>query len=179
VLCLEGTAGAGSSIGGPFEHLRDTRAAILQHTSEPHRVGFCLDTCHLHVAGHDMSTKLSAQHVLARFDELCGLQHLRAWHLNDSKGALASHLDRHEHIGLGFVGGDRKDPKTPAALDCVRLANSGFAQIMQEPRFARVPKIMETPKEEGTNLAKIPVADRLDSINARRLRDLSTLQHSQ
>jgi deoxyribonuclease-4 len=104
VMCLEGTAGAGSSIGGPFEHLRDLRASIVEATGEPDRVGFCLDTCHLHAAGHDMSTRESARGVLAQFDELCGMSNLCCFHLNDSLGTLGSHLDRHTHIGEGFIG---------------------------------------------------------------------------
>jgi deoxyribonuclease IV len=161
VCCLEGTAGAGSSIGGRFEHLRDLRARIVEATGSPGRVGYCLDTCHLHAAGYDMSTRGSARGVLGEFDAMCGVGHLRVWHVNDSKGALGSHLDRHEHIGEGCVGGGKPGVASPA-----RLAASGFAEIVQDPVFAGVPKILETPK--GEDKAGKP----LDSMNLRRLRAL-------
>ena len=178
VSCLEGTAGAGSHIGGRLEHLATLRERILDATSEPSRVGFCLDTCHLHVAGYDMSTRASAARVLEEFDQRCGIAHLRVWHLNDSKGKLASHLDRHEHIGLGHVGGTPpahakgKATKAPPRFRAARLADSGFATIVQHPAFAHVPKILETPKEDPQQLASTPLSRRLDAINLRRLRDL-------
>ncbi len=108
VVCLEGTAGAGSHIGGPFEHLRELRAAIIAAGAPGDRVGFCLDTCHMHAAGYDMSTRDSAAKALDEFDRVCGMENLRAMHLNDSKGPVGSHLDRHEHIGQGWVGGARE-----------------------------------------------------------------------
>lgn len=161
VSCLEGTAGAGSSIGGPLEHLRDLRERIIERTGEPNRVGFCLDTCHLHAAGHDMSTAASARAVLARFDAMCGLSNLRVWHLNDSKGKLGSHLDRHTHIGEGEVGRG-----SPGKCSLSKLRDSGFAVIMQSPAFAGIPKILETPKDDA------PPGKSWDAMNLRRLRSL-------
>jgi deoxyribonuclease IV len=184
VCCLEGTAGAGSHIGGKFEHLRDLRAMIGAATGQESRVGFCLDTCHLLVAGYDVRTKASAAAVLEEFDALCGLQQLKVWHLNDSKGKLGSHLDRHEHIGLGYVAGSPSEHtkgKTkakdagPSAREVTakQLGASGFAAIMQHKAFAKVPMILETPKEEAKLSKTQAVADRWDVINASRLRQLA------
>ncbi|MFO0830698.1 MAG: deoxyribonuclease IV [Phycisphaerales bacterium] len=169
---LEGTAGAGSHIGGPFEHLQALRAQIIDATGEPHRTGFCLDTCHLHAAGHDMSTRTSAQAVLKQFDQMCGLDNLWCFHLNDSKGACGSHLDRHLHIGEGFVGaksvGEGKTAR-PGKFSAQTLAQSGFAAVMHHPRCHNIPLILETPKEDAKEAARIPVDKRLDTMNLRRL----------
>lgn len=188
VSCLEGTAGGGSTIGGRFEDLATLHAGVARATSMPDRVGVCLDTCHLHAAGHDMSTFEAADATLKRFDEVVGMQHLRVWHVNDSKGALGSKIDRHDHIGHGWVGGGLRAtdgpnedqggqaalfggegsnaPKVrkkkaaaakpievgrgedPKSFDLMRLRASGFARVMADKRFASIPKIMETPKEE-------------------------------
>ncbi len=166
VLCLEGTAGAGSQIGGPFEHLASLRAAILQRTGLPHRVGFCLDTCHLHAAGHDMSTRGAAEATLTAFDSACGIQHVKVLHLNDSKGKLGSHLDRHEHIGEGWVGGGAKLHAGEGTFSAAALKRSGFAAVMNHPHFRGIPKILETPK--GVNEKGVS----FDTVNLRRLRGL-------
>lgn len=184
VSCLEGTAGSGSHIGGAFEHLRDLRAMIVSATGEEARVGFCLDTCHLLVAGYDVRTKASAAAVLEQFDAMCGLAHLKVWHLNDSKGKLASHLDRHEHIGLGFVAGEpaphakgktKAKDAGPEAVEVARktLAASGFAAIVRHPAFANVPKILETPKEDAKVAKVLAREQRWDVVNVGRLRSLA------
>src|SRR5262245_11566145 len=110
VSCLEGTVGAGSLIGGRFEHLAQLREMISGATGEPGRVGFCLDTCHVHAAGYDMSTRESAGAALHEFDRVCGIENLRVFHINDSKGGAGSRLDRHQHIGMGTIGGGLKRP---------------------------------------------------------------------
>jgi apurinic endonuclease APN1 len=167
-MCLEGTAGAGSQIGGPFEHLRDLRAAIIASTGSPSRVGFCLDTCHLFAAGHDIRTRASASKVLRDFDELCGLKHVRVLHLNDSKGKLASHLDRHEHIGMGLITAD-----TPAqAFSAGALAASGFWTIVRAPFARAIPKVLETPKETPKEAEKKNPNELHDAVNLARLRAL-------
>jgi deoxyribonuclease-4 len=153
ISCLEGTAGGGSTIGGSFEHLRDLRAAIISTTGLPDRIGFCLDTCHLHAAGNDMSSRAVANATLARFDALCGITHLKVFHLNDSKGTLGSKLDRHMHIGEG-------------ELSPVSLADSGFAAVVNHPHCAHIPKILETPKDGDCN------GTPWDTINLARLRSL-------
>jgi deoxyribonuclease-4 len=123
-LLIEGTAGSGTALGSTFEELRALRDALP--ASVHARVGFCLDTAHLHAAGYDVATAL--EEVWERFDQQVGLTHLKCLHLNDSKGAPGSHLDRHQWIGEGTIG---PEP---------------FRRIMRDPRFALVIKIIETPK---------------------------------
>lgn len=123
-VLIEGTAGARTSLGGTFEELRDLRDSLP--AALRHRVGFCLDTAHLHAAGYDLASGDNT--VWHAFDRTVGLRLLHCLHLNDSKAARGSHLDRHELIGEGTIG--------PAA----------FRRIMRDPRFRRVAKIIETPK---------------------------------
>ena len=123
-LLIEGTAGAGTALGSTFGELRALRDEISPALRE--RVAFCLDTAHLHAAGYDVVAGIEA--VWEQFDRDVGLPLLKCWHLNDSKGAVGSRLDRHEWIGEGTVG------------------PGPFRHIMQDPRFARVIKIIETPK---------------------------------
>ncbi|MGQ0628265.1 MAG: deoxyribonuclease IV [Phycisphaerales bacterium] len=130
VMCFENVAGAGTTIGRRFEELADLRARVIALTGAPERVGFCIDSCHAHAAGYDLSEAAGATNVLAELIATLGPGSVRVLHLNDSKGAAGSHLDRHEHIGRGTIG----------------LA--GFAAIVNHPAFARTPKIMETPKDD-------------------------------
>jgi deoxyribonuclease-4 len=153
ISCLEGTAGGGSTIGGAFEHLRDLRAAIIANTGLADRIGFCLDTCHLHAAGHDMSSRAAAEATLNHFDQMCGIKNLRVMHINDSKGKLGSKLDRHMHIGEGEL--------TPKSL-----ADSGFTAVVNHPHCAGIPKILETPKGEDDK------GRSFDSLNLERLKKL-------
>ena len=125
-VLIEGTAGSGTALGSTFEELRDLRAAIPEPLRS--RVGFCLDTAHLHAAGYDVAGDLAG--VLDRFDKTVGLEHVGCLHLNDSKAVAGSRLDRHEWIGEGTIG--------PAA----------FRGIMREPRLHTVMKIIETPKAD-------------------------------
>jgi len=123
-LLIEGTAGAGTALGSTFGELRALRDEVPPALRE--RVAFCLDTAHLHAAGYDVVAGIEA--VWEQFDREVGLPLLKCLHLNDSKGAAGSRLDRHEWIGEGTVG------------------PGPFRHIMQDPRFARVIKIIETPK---------------------------------
>ncbi len=123
-LLIEGTAGAGTALGSTFEELRALREALPDRVRT--RVGFCLDTAHLHAAGYDVAKAL--EEVWEQFDREVGLMHLKCLHLNDSKGAPGSHLDRHQWIGEGTIG---PEP---------------FRRIMRDPRLAPVIKIIETPK---------------------------------
>lgn len=123
-VLIEGTAAAGTALGSTFEELAALRDALPGAGRE--RVGFCLDTAHLHAAGYDVAA--APEEVWEAFDRAVGLEHLKCLHLNDSKGAAGSHLDRHEWIGEGSIG--------PAA----------FRSIMRDPRFDSVIKIIETPK---------------------------------
>ena len=123
-VALENTAGQGTCLGHRLEHL----AAILAQVKNPERLCICVDTAHLHAAGYDLGTVPAARKVFREFDRVVGLRHLAALHLNDSKTALGSRVDRHEHIGKGHIGLE------------------GFRYIMNEPRFRDVPKVLETPK---------------------------------
>ncbi len=156
VSCLEGTVGAGCLIGGPFEHLAALRGMIAQEVREPDRVGYCLDTCHMHAFGYDLSDRARANAAIGEFDRVCGLGHLKVWHLNDSKGACGSRRDRHEHIGHGTIGRGRR-----------HWGGSGFAAVVNHPAFAAVPKILETPKEDRSD--GVP----WDTVNLGVLRRLS------
>jgi deoxyribonuclease-4 len=124
-VCLETTAGQGSCLGCSFDHLGTMRQGIHHH----HRVGICVDTCHILAAGYDITTEASTRAVLEQMDQAFGLDHIKVWHLNDSKKPLGSRVDRHEHIGRGCVGVE------------------GFRVICQDARFKDVPKILETPKD--------------------------------
>lgn len=126
VLLLETTAGQGTSIGYRFEHL----AAIIDLVSAKERVGVCLDTCHVFAAGYDFRSPQNYEKMWKEFDSALGLSRLKAIHLNDSKQELASRVDRHEHIGKGKIG------------------ESGFRLLMQDPRLAQTPMVLETPKQD-------------------------------
>ena len=153
ISCLENTVGSGANLGGPFEQLAELRQRISDATGQPDRIGFCFDSCHAHAFGHDMSSRAAGDQTLAHFDRTCGLSHLKALHLNDSKGAMGSRLDRHEHIGEGTIC-----PKS--------LSDSGFASIVNHPLLREVPKILETPKDDN------PSGTSFDTLNLRRLRKL-------
>jgi deoxyribonuclease-4 len=122
-LLLEITAGQGSCLGCRFEEV----AAILERAPGGHRWGVCFDTCHALAAGHDLTTDAGYDAVFAAFDRTIGLDRLRAFHLNDSKTPLGSRVDRHQEIGDGFLG----------LLPFWRLVN--------DPRFAATPAVLETP----------------------------------
>ena len=157
VCCLEDTVGAGSTLGRTFEELADLRARIIERTSQPDRVGFCVDTCHAHAGGYDLSTRALAEGVLDELDRVCGLEHVRVMHINDSKGQAGSRRDRHAHIGEGMIGRSTR-------LRVLR--DSGFAAVVNRPELAGVPKILETPK--GRNEAGTP----WDRLNLGRLKRL-------
>ena len=126
-VALETTAGQGSSLGCTFEQI----AAIIANVREPERLVVCVDTAHLFASGYDLSTMARAKKVFAEFDRIIGLSRLAAIHLNDSKTALGSRVDRHEHIGKGRIGIE------------------AFRFVMNDPRFTSIPKVLETPKEKA------------------------------
>jgi deoxyribonuclease IV len=97
---LEVTAGQGASLGHRFEHL----AEVIGRVERPERMGVCLDTCHLFAAGYPLSTAEEFAGTVAEFERVIGLKWLRAVHLNDSKKPFGSRVDRHEHIGEGYLG---------------------------------------------------------------------------
>ena len=124
IVLLETVAGQGTTLGRRFEEL----ARIRSGTRRPELVQFCFDTCHVHAAGYDLVSERGFEQTLQGFDDVLGLENLRAFHFNDSKAQPGSRVDRHEHIGKGHLG-------TPP-----------FARILRDPRFRSVPKILETPK---------------------------------
>jgi deoxyribonuclease IV len=175
VSCLEGTTGSGSQIGGVFEHLARLRETIAAATGEAWRVGVCLDTCHMHAAGYDLSTREAARKSLAEFDRVCGFACLKCMHLNDSKGKIGSHLDRHMEIGEGEVGG-----ASAASVSKASLETSGFAEVLRHPAVRGVPKCLETPKglRAGEEWVPKPTRGKVpnDSVNLNRVRWLAGLE---
>ncbi|MDD5351325.1 MAG: deoxyribonuclease IV [Chthoniobacteraceae bacterium] len=142
-VALETTAGQGTSLGHTFEEL----AWILAHSAHPERLCVCADTAHLFAAGFDLSTEAGTRETFERFDRVIGLERLVAVHCNDSKVGLGSRVDRHEHLGKGKIG----------------LAPFRF--LMRDPRFAAIPKVLETPK--GKEMEE-------DRVNLGILRELAT-----
>lgn len=136
-LLVENTAGEKNSVGSSFASI----ARILEGCACPGRIGVCLDTCHAFGAGYDLRSRDGVEETLAAFDDAIGLELLRAVHCNDSKGALGSGLDRHEHVGLGAIG------------------EEGFRLLLHRPEFADLPFICETPEDgrrDGAgNIAKV------------------------
>lgn len=127
VLLLENTAGQGTCLAHSFEHLRDLLGAVDARA----RVGVCLDTQHLHAAGHDVGSAAGWNAVMQAFERAVGTSWVRAFHVNDSKRPLGARVDRHEHLGRGHLG-----------LEAFRC-------LVTDPRFARVPMALETPKGQG------------------------------
>ncbi len=127
-VLLETTAGQGTSLCYAFEHIRDVIAGVSPENRS--RVNVCWDTCHLFAAGIEFGDEYNYEQMVSSFDRIVGLDSLRAIHLNDSKKGLGSRVDRHEHIGKGELG---LEP---------------FRFIMNDPRLAGIPKVLETPKDE-------------------------------
>lgn len=127
-ILLETTAGQGSSIGYRFEHL----AQIIEGVKESDRLGVCYDTCHAFAAGYDIRTTKAYEATFGEFDKVVGLARLKVIHVNDSLKDLGGRVDRHQHIGEGKIGLE------------------GFRLLMNDERWEKVPKILETPKEGGT-----------------------------
>lgn len=121
---LETTAGQGTNLGYTFEQLRK----IIEMVVEKDRMCVCIDTAHIFAAGYDIKSGKGYKKTMQDFDNIIGLDLLKCFHMNDSKKELGSRVDRHEHIGKGFIG------------------KEGFANIMNDKNIKNVPKILETPK---------------------------------
>ena len=143
ITCLEITAGQGSSLGYQLEHL----ASIIDTVKDPEQLGVCLDTAHLFAAGYDFRGRKYAG-FRKQLAATVGIKTVKVLHLNDSKKALGSRVDRHDHIGRGLIGIE------------------GFRPIMQDSAFARIPKILETPKD------KDEAGRDWDTVNLEALRNL-------
>jgi deoxyribonuclease-4 len=126
VILLETTAGQGTALGYRFEHLARLFELIPYHN----RLGICVDTCHIFAAGYNIRDRASYEATFAELDRLIGLEWVKCFHLNDSQKELGSRVDRHAHIGQGCIG-----------LEAFRL-------LVNDPRFASLPMIIETPKGE-------------------------------
>ncbi len=137
-ITLETTAGQGSSLGNRFEHLRDIISGLSGHPS----ISICMDTCHIFASGYDIRTNTAYEETMDRFDSVIGFSRLSLVHLNDSLKPLGSRVDRHEHIGLGYIG------------------DEAFKNLITDPRFEKISKILETPKDrdemgDKENLARL------------------------
>lgn len=120
-VLLETMAGKGSEVGGTFEEI----AEIISRVDKKNKVGVCLDTCHIWDAGYDIVNDLDG--VITHFDNIIGLEKLRAIHLNDSKNPLGAKKDRHETIGNGYIGFD------------------ALCRVINHPALCDLPFILETP----------------------------------
>src|SRR5438445_752263 len=114
--------------------------------ARPERLGVCVDTCHLFAAGYDLRTETGYRRAMTECETTVGRRRVLAFHLNDARARLGSGLDRHEHIGRGFLG------------------LRAFRSLMNDRRFTRVPKVLETPKEPE------PTADLRNLATLRKLR---------
>ena len=150
LVLLEGTAGQGTNLGHRFEHL----AEIIDRLDGDPGLGVCLDTCHLLAAGHDICSAEGYAQTFDTFDRVVGIERIKAFHLNDSKKPCGSRVDRHEHIGKGCLG---LEP---------------FRMLLNDPRFADHPMLLETPKLETPESRRKSDLDPWDAKNLRTLRRL-------
>jgi len=140
-ILLENTAGQKNSVGSDFTQL----AEIFFGLKPASRFGICIDTCHAFAAGYDLRNEKNVKDVFEKFDSEIGLKHVKIIHLNDSKGELGCHLDRHEHLGLGHIG------------------EAGLSQVVKLANKNKIPIILETPIDER----------RTDFENIRKAKDLA------
>lgn len=142
MILLENLAGGGTDIGADFGELAEILDCV--DAARKKRIAVCLDTCHAHAAGHDMSEKKSVQRVLEEFNRAIGLEKIKVLHFNDCKGPFFCRVDRHQHIGQGSIGLE------------------GFRAVINEPALKDCAGILETPKDSET----------ADKKNLKTLRDL-------
>ncbi|KUK13377.1 MAG: deoxyribonuclease [bacterium] len=135
-ILLETTSGQGNNIGHRLDHL----AEIMSLVGKEDRLGVCIDTAHIFASGYDISTEHGYRNTMKYFNRIIGVSFLFAFHLNDSASPLGSKLDRHAHIGKGFIG------------------EKAFSLILNDENFKGIPMILETPKEgnwDTINLATL------------------------
>jgi deoxyribonuclease-4 len=137
LLLLENTAGEKNSVGSTFEHI----LPIIEGLTDTSRICICFDTCHAFAAGYDLRNAEGIEDTVHQFDEVIGVKQIKCVHLNDSKGARGSGLDRHEHIGMGSIG------------------ERGFRCLLHNPVFRDLPLICETPvdarQDDEGNIRKV------------------------
>ncbi len=134
-VLLETTAGQGSCLGARFEHLR----RIIEGVHDASWLGVCLDTCHIFAAGYPISTAKDYEATFSEFGRVVGFEHLKLFHVNDSVPGLGSRVDRHAGLGLGQIGIDF------------------FRRLVRDARFAKLPMVLETPKEGDAGAEMDPV----------------------
>jgi deoxyribonuclease IV len=122
---IENTAGQGTNLGHTFEQLK----MIIDNVEDKSRVGVCIDTCHAYTSGYDVKTAEGFKNTFEKFEEVIGFKYLKGMHLNDSKKEIGTRVDRHDNIGIGFIG------------------ESTFEILMNDSRFDNMPLILETPEE--------------------------------
>ncbi len=122
---IENTAGQGTNLGYTFEQLR----VIIDNVEDKSRVGVCIDTCHAYTSGYDVKSPEGFKKTFEKFNEVIGFKYLKGMHLNDSKKDLGTRVDRHENIGMGFLGDET------------------FKMLLNDKRFDDMPLILETPEE--------------------------------
>ena len=143
-VLLENTVGSGCQIGKKFEELRIIRDLAARETDLP--LAYCLDTCHLLASGYDVAQAAGLKTTVAAAEQVLGLDLVKVVHANDSKGALNSHLDRHQNIGQGEIG------------------DEGFRRILRHPALREKAFILETPvDEEGDDRKNVDALKRLSS----------------
>lgn len=125
IAVIENTAGQGTNLGYRFEHLR----FIIDRVEDKSRIGVCIDTCHAFTSGYDLSTAEGFKKVFDEFEKIVGFEYLRGMHLNESKKAFGTRVDRHDSLHKGELG------------------DEVFGLIMNDPRFDEMPLILETPDE--------------------------------
>ena len=141
---IETTAGQGTNLGYRFEHLHEIIAGVQDNS----RLGVCVDTCHIFAAGYPLKTAKEYKATMQEFDDVVGIDRIKAFHLNDSKKEFGSRVDRHEHIGQGFLG------------------LKPFKHLVNDKRFKQTPMYMETPKGENDE------GEKNDAVNLRTLKSL-------
>ncbi len=127
---------------------------MIARVDDKRRVGICFDTCHVFAAGYDLRTRDGYERTIDEMARFVGLENVGAFHLNDSKKPLGSRVDRHEHIGKGCLG---LEP---------------FRRLLNDPRFAGLPMLLETPKLDTAESRRAGDADPWDVRNLRTLRRL-------
>ena len=142
-IALETMAGKGSELGCSLDQIQ----YMIEHVKHPHMLGICLDTCHLHDSGYDLN---EFDMILDEVDERIGLDRILAIHINDSKNVKGARKDRHENIGHGYIG--------------FEILN----KIVNNPRLADVPKILETPYIDG----KAPYKEEIEMFRTQTFKDI-------
>ncbi len=143
-VLIENTAGQGTNLGYRIGHL----AELLERIGEPGRSGVCIDTCHLLAAGYEFRTIEAFAALREELDSRIGLMRIQWFHLNDCRTDLGGRVDRHNHIGKGYIG------------------SRPFSFFLKDPLFRQVPMILETPREDGMDSRNLALLRRLSRMPA-------------